>query len=286
MKNVLICTILLISSGCILASPSHKRAAAAAHWGQDAVSTELKEEQPEATETAVINNDAAPEKEVRNEVVNNFGTLVEEPISNETVEVPSIQPITEEEEKSAVAKESDEVVEEIVVTEAAVATALAEQPEVDTPFPNIGKIQDIIEAGNSAMLGKVDLKNVSEKDILIAKEKDGDYHIHIRVPADKVTSPEDGAAAVPEISDTTDLMDVTEGTEDTVTESTDEEADATSTQQADVLISEKSKSTEEAEVETLKPETATEAEPNTWFRYNDGSLNYLAILAVMFFLFI
>ena len=115
-----------------------------------------------------------------NGAVNNFP--VEEPISNETVEIPSIQPIAEEEKSTVDAEESEEeTVEEIVVTEAAVATALAEETEVDTPFPNIGKIQDIIEAGNSAMLGKVDLKNVSEKDILIAKEKDGDYHIHIRV---------------------------------------------------------------------------------------------------------
>lgn len=285
MKNVLICTILLISSGCILATPSHKRAAAAAHWGSDAVSTELKEAQPETTETAVINDDALPAKEVRNGAVNNFP--VEDPISNETVEVPSIQPIAEKENVDA--EKSEEIVEEIVVTEAAVATALAEETEVDTPFPNIGKIQDIIEAGNSAMLGKVDLKNVSEKDILIAKEKDGDYHIHIRVPAHKVTPPEDDSAVVPEIGDTTDMMDEeTEGTEDTVTESTgEEEEDSATTQQSDVdFVSEKGKSSEETEVETLKPETAEKTEENTWFRYNDGSLNYLAILAIMFFLFI
>lgn len=43
------------------------------------------------------------------------------------------------------------------------------------------------------------------------------------------------------------------------------------------FLSEKGKSSEETEVETLKPETAEKTEENTWFRYNDGSLNYIMI---------
>ena len=48
--------------------------------------------------------------------------------------------------------------------------------------------------------------------------------------AHKVTPPEDDSAVVPEIGDTTDMMDEeTEGTEDTVTESTGEEEEDSAT---------------------------------------------------------
>ncbi len=111
--------------------------------------------------------------------VNNFpeeeeDDAVQTESENNDVDTPPIVAVTEEVVDSAtepsISAESDENADEE-----------ADDIEVDTPFPNVGKIQDIIEAGNSAMLGKVDLKNVGQENVLIAREKDGDYHIHIRV---------------------------------------------------------------------------------------------------------
>lgn len=267
MRNVrLVCTILLISSGCILANPSHRRAAVAGHWGSDTISTNEPNEEPANADNVVIND--------QTELANPVNNFPEAETSDENVEQPPIQSIGEEE--NSVGNSDDGV------TVAALTTSSEE--EVDTPFPNVGKIEDIIEAGNSGLLQKVDLKNVGKENVLIAREKDGDYHIHIRVPADKAIESD---VVEPEIGDTTDAIE-TETETATEIDVGDDDVDATESTVSDTTeesaeVLEKGKSAPEAE--TLKPETE-QAEATSWFRHNDGTLNYLAILAVMFFLFI
>jgi len=366
MKNArLLCTVLLISSGCVLASPSHRRAAVAGHWGSETVT-----EPVEKPKSVAVNDDV--EIEENTIPVNNF---VETESSNEeNIEKPPLTAVNDVENETI---ENNESVEKVVKSEEVEQTeTTTEEVEVSTPFPKVGEIQEIIN-GNTDILRNINLQGLDPKNVLIAREKDGDYHIHLRVPAEETlgekTSDVDedifvteanseNAVSTESVSDSTEailsdnkaestsspvgnwgnsnenensnvpnsettgkpatsngnavgnpgLWSDTATTKSETSGSTAEESSNPETTKPETsketsrpvmnwgkskttdesdseLVSSKDKSapeekTVQEKIETNEPEQAPVA--TSWFKHNDGTLNYLAILAVLFFLFI
>lgn len=236
--GLLLLSILLVSSGC-LASPSHKRAAAAAHWGQD----------PETIDESSLDQ---PELESVTQKVPK--KLTDQPVNNWAGE-------------EEVAKPDLEQVD--TVTEKLEESAAPEQQSTDAQENPLGipDLKEILEASNK--ISDVNLDDVDIKNIMVVKEKDGDAHIHIRIPSNGNS----GSKVTDVIEDDIGMTDSTELDEDVITT---DNADGEIPTATDAAIS-------EGEVEEKQSDDEAD---DSYFKHADGSLNWLAILALMFLLFI
>jgi hypothetical protein len=174
----------------------------------------------------------------------------------------------EEEAAVATGEEVATAAPDTKITEASLNQPVDEEDETMddiTEDDPLGPVKDLLQA-SVHLPANFNLDEIDQENIIFVQEKDGDQHIHIRLPA------KEGAEGV-EIDQ--DIPGVNE-LDDEEEELTDEDYGPLPGDSA----------TESGPAATEKAPPATETSVGGYFTDADGTINWLAILLLCFFLFI